>query len=321
MGKAADNLDRDFWLPRPTVDLQGCVRNLATYAHASAMTQALSHLLQYESTGGTWLLLPLAGASLFWTEHSERATINTWARACEVPEDVRKMMRRWQPSCEEGYLRNLRHLIESAQLKIASAIRIAIAGGGDILDEAQVLVDLEDHLEMNWEHTEAELKDQVFRLTHFCSSFETDFVSAGLEEAVADTFLGIAASEEAEQQAFVDADIAGSVDGLLQEVSEDEGAGEKEVVPAGGHLGKYFVSITGTARKRRLHLGGECWRIPGRDYGEFERFEAVIPAQDKYHAICKQCFPSRVVAQADDEESPSDGSSETSDSSSHGGRA
>ncbi|CAE8596253.1 unnamed protein product [Polarella glacialis] len=324
MGIAAECSDRDYWLPRPSLDLSGCVPRLATYAHASAMSQALARTLKYEGLSGSGLLLTLSGAGLFWTEHSERATINTWARACGVLEDVRKMMCRWQPTCEEGYLRNLRHLVESAQLQIASTIRIAMAAGEDLLDEGQVLDELEDYFKMKWEHSPAEVKDQLTRLKYFWPEGGQDQIAADLVgEAVADSFSGMAAMEEVTQAAYLGQANA-SVEPEAEEESLPEESDEetaKEEAPPVSHLGKFFISITGAARKRRLHLGGECWRVPGRDYGEFERCDAGQPAPAKYHAVCKQCFPSGVVSQASDEESSSDGSSETSDPSSHGEEA
>ncbi|CAE8615556.1 unnamed protein product [Polarella glacialis] len=288
------------------------------------MSQALARTLKYEGLSGSGLLLTLSGAGLFWTEHSERATINTWARACGVLEDVRKMMCRWQPTCEEGYLRNLRHLVESAQLQIASTIRIAMAAGEDLLDEGQVLDELEDYFEMKWEHSPAEVKDQLTRLKYFWPEGGQDQIAADLVgEAVADSFSGMAAMEEVTQAAYLGQANA-SVEPEAEEESLPEESDEetaKEEAPPVSHLGKFFISITGAARKRRLHLGGECWRVPGRDYGEFERCDAGQPAPAKYHAVCKQCFPSGVVSQASDEESSSDGSSETSDPSSHGEEA
>ena len=75
-------------------------------------------------------------------------------------------------------------------------------------------------------------------------------------------------------------------------------------------LQKYFVSTTGSARKRRLHLGGACWRVPGKDYATFEEFGDSQPSASMYHAACRQCFPDGVP------ESSSDGSSITSEAES-----
>jgi hypothetical protein len=92
----------------------------------------------------------------------------------------------------------------------------------------------------------------------------------------------------------------------------DSGSEEELLKAAPSHLNKYFVSITGSAKKRRLHLGGECWRVPGTGYKVFEEFGESLPKPEHYHATCSQCFPSGVGLNS----SASEGSSETSDSES-----
>ena len=59
----------------------------------------------------------------------------------------------------------------------------------------------------------------------------------------------------------------------------------------------------------RLHLGGACWRIPGKDYADFTEHGEEIPGSEEYHAACRQCFPNGLP-------SSSDGSSVTSDADS-----
>ena len=89
---------------------------------------------------------------------------------------------------------------------------------------------------------------------------------------------------------------------------------EDPPLPLAFYLHKYFISVTGYSRKRRLHLGGECWRVPGRDYSEFSEHGDSLPGPPEYHAACKQCFPAGVGGQSS--ASSSDGSSETSESES-----
>ena len=101
-----------------------------------------------------------------------------------------------------------------------------------------------------------------------------------------------------------------SENGAQTESSEDD----ERLPPPTIVLQMFFISATGSARKRRLHLGGECWRIPGRDYAEFSEHGDVLPAPNECHAACKQCFPSGVEPMI--QASSSDGSSETSEAES-----
>ena len=96
-----------------------------------------------------------------------------------------------------------------------------------------------------------------------------------------------------------------SAGGAEADTSDDE---RQQLVPT-VVLQKYFISTSGSARKRRLHLGGACWRIPGRDYADFTEHGDEIPGSGEYHAACRQCFPDGLP-------SSSDGSSVTSDAES-----
>ena len=55
----------------------------------------------------------------------------------------------------------------------------------------------------------------------------------------------------------------------------------------------YVVSLVGEPPNmyRRLHHTGKCWRIPGRDYHDFQCFGVERPDPEFYDAVCKQCFP------------------------------
>ncbi len=66
-----------------------------------------------------------------------------------------------------------------------------MAAGEDLLDEGQVLDELEDYFEMKWEHSPAEVKDQLTRLKYFWPEGGQDQIAADLVgEAVADSFSG-----------------------------------------------------------------------------------------------------------------------------------
>ena len=74
---------KDFFLLKPGVGLQCCCQKMASYHDASAMSQALFQMLQVE---GSPLMLPELG--VLWSEHSERATLRSWATSCKIREVV-----------------------------------------------------------------------------------------------------------------------------------------------------------------------------------------------------------------------------------------
>ena len=63
------------------------------------------------------------GVGTVWTEHSERATLRSWAAAAGVTEEVRRQLGRWAPTVDQAYERTVRANILSAQLMIALFVK------------------------------------------------------------------------------------------------------------------------------------------------------------------------------------------------------
>ena len=225
-------------------------------------------------------------------------------------------------------MRATRLLVEGAQEKIALSVR-AGRGGPDLLDEGNIWEQLQwkfgDELGASF------LDDQIGRLRYFDESCAATQVfepgpltppaairsvspspdeKCGLVAEVLPTLdmgLGEAGALSEKSDGTVrDAAVTPTVDCTDSDASECE----KAVMAPMLILDKYFVSTTGSARKLRLHLGGACWRVPGRDYATFVEFGDVQPGAGEYHAACRQCFPDGVPA------SSSDGSSVTSEAES-----
>ena len=98
---------RDFLLPLPSPDLQHVVRRMASYASTSIMSQALAgRLASGERASSEMLLEP--GVYAAWSEHSERATLRTWARAAGIDEETCKRLGRWTPTVDQSYDRATR---------------------------------------------------------------------------------------------------------------------------------------------------------------------------------------------------------------------
>ena len=78
---------------------------------------------------------------------------------------------------------------------------------------------------------------------------------------------------------------------------EDSSGGERSEAVDG--LTGYVVSIVGRQRFRRLHHLTKCGLIPGRDYGDYTVYGAVLPPADQYDSICSRCWRSRSAFEAE----------------------
>ena len=247
---------RDFFLVRPAEGLVSCTARMAHYSDAAAMSQALFSSLQCcpmrQGLGDKRLLV--TGLGPFWTEHSERATLRTWALAARVKKLVCKQLGRWQVSTDAGYVRSLRGNVEAAQARIARAIREGL-GGSDFLDEEAVLASLEQRLEKLGFGVDC-IQQQLAKLRMFGGR-----------------------SAEAGECSGTESDSSNGSCSSNSNFSTAEG-------PVSAHLGRFFVSLP----QRTLHKGGECHRVPGLHYGRFIEFDEQ-PADDVYQRLCSDCFP------------------------------
>lgn len=100
-----------------------------------------------------------------WTEHSEKATIRTWAEAAQVPEEIRKKMGRWTPSVGQAYERTERVNVLRAQARIAAFVKEHI-GRHDVFDEAMIFAVMTERMDRLGFPTEA-VQDHVSRLATF----------------------------------------------------------------------------------------------------------------------------------------------------------
>ncbi|CAE7206140.1 unnamed protein product [Symbiodinium natans] len=282
MSKAADLDGRDFFLARPRKDLDGLSGKMARYCHSAAMSQALFQRLKGVSREAAAGEVPLmfAGIGTLWTEHSERATMRSWADACEVPPAACKQMGRWQPSTDEAYVRSERGNVERAQARVARTIRARWAGP-DFLDEESVLSKVADRLQsLDVDETATSVQLDLLR----------SFVGAGAAEMET---ASITASKRSDDGTDDDALPSASPSQAMTGLVEDEDVGE-----TGGHLGCYFISIVGSSRRRTLHKGGECHRVPGVHYRNFMECGNERPERGQFDQVCRDCFPSGSVALA-----------------------
>ena len=311
--------DRDFFLPMPSMDLEGIVRRMCHYYTAAQMSQALFSELEIEDMGRRDKLLE-AGVGTVWTEHSERVTLRTWAAASGVPDRVMKLLGRWSPSVDQGYERQMREEVLSAQEHTAEFVKKKM-GGADPFDESLVLqavVERMDYLGYNDE----EIRIQVEKLRTFGAGraeeskrrkredlgFE-DWIKVGQERLDR----GLDADDERP-----DEEAQASGDRVAEPDSSDEEVEEAVKVP----LGHYVVSVVGRSNTRTLHRVGECFRRPGEHYARFDYVGNEPPNASKFHRACKVCFPKGGVSvnTADDDSQSGEEEVSSSDSSVPPGR-
>ena len=86
------------------------------------------------------------GVFTVWTEHSERATMRTWAEAAGVPESVRKQLGRWTSSVDQSYERTTRYNTLKAQSRVANFVKSS-RGRRDPFEEALIMSALSERME------------------------------------------------------------------------------------------------------------------------------------------------------------------------------
>ena len=121
--------DRDYLVPKLQPNLMGFRKSMVKYPDALIMGRALLKelplLLEAQDGGqvradGRLIDLEAVG---FWSEHSERGSMDTWMQLARVPTEIRCMLGRRATSNEEGYLRHLEASVCGAQVKVAEMLR------------------------------------------------------------------------------------------------------------------------------------------------------------------------------------------------------
>lgn len=225
------------------------------------------------------------GTGTCLSEHSERVTMRTWAQAAGVPPEVSKMLGRWAPSTDEGYVRAQRSSIIRAQAHVAHFVK-ANAGCDDPVDERTVLEKMGVRM-LQLGYDSADVKAQIRRLRYFDRTRRREVRSFRW------TLLDVEPVEkgdvdDVEQPEFPDFLPEVSVAGIPDSDTDVEEI-NPEVIPNG-----YFVvSKVGKTGRKTLHKKGECYRVPGVHYADFEIIGPGPPEPERYHQACKACFETR----------------------------
>ena len=299
MGVKSGMAMRDFMLPWPTNDRNGFIRKVVDYPIASAMSQALFNEMTVGQVEKKKKLLQ-PGLGVLWTEHSERVTVRTWAQAARIPEDVRKMLGRWQPSADEGYERNARINVVRCQAVLALFVKENL-GNADPFDETTVVQLVEQRMR-GMGHDQDDCEEQMVQLMSFMPGTgaakqcrKPKWTTTGpvvlVEEP--DDAVEVKAEDEAAEAWVVS--------------GEEEQAGAPEPTPVEKIAGMYVVSVVGRSKTRTLHRIGECHRQPGLHYASFEILGEDVPKSSAYHKACRQCFRSGIAEASNTLEDDSSG--------------
>lgn len=309
MSKESGFVERDFLLACPNKALSGIIRRMAKYGMACQLSQALFKELKTDFEDAEVHVLE-PGVGTVWTEHSERATLRSWAAAAGVTEEVRRQLGRWAPTVDQAYERTVRANILSAQLMIALFAKKNL-GRRDVLDESLVFGAVAERME-KLGFPEGAISIQVEKLRSFGGERLPKKVKLTEKKELRDE------SEESsdEYMDLLKAHQDGHFGELKEISSDDEDVGEvkpKDLISRG----TFVLSIIGRCRRKTLHRVGECHRVPGVHYADFEVVGNDPPSADRFHQSCKICFPRGVATapESSGDEEPEDGEVSSSDSS------
>ena len=170
--KESFGFERDFLLPVATLDLKGCTRLRADYSDAVCYTKQLLGSLEDPRAPGEALLHPEATAN--WSEHSERAGLDSWHAALGTESSQRSFLGRWAArSSTDTYVRTAVKVVERLQLQAATEARKSHNGGQDRFGEEHALQELMAFL-LERGVSEEECADQLRRLTRADTSLYPD---------------------------------------------------------------------------------------------------------------------------------------------------
>ena len=271
------NLDlRDFMLPKPNGNLSGFSNGILKYGDAMAMTRAmLSELPDLQAPGLTEVQLLDPQVTAFWSEHTERVTMITWAASMGVEKEVRQRWGRWRPTVDEEYAKTTGTMVREAQKMICEGIR-SHHGFQDVLNDLEVLTELTDWM-VEKKFDVGAIEEQLTSLHPVRSmTAKAQLKKDGsLEkilwksEPLVDVGYRGPLFRAQPKEPVEDLDPPTPTSLILDEVQEQQVQAEAEAGRAEYPNGTYVMSVVGRSKRRTLHQVGACYRRPGRDYKSF----------------------------------------------------
>ena len=277
-GREAGNEKRDFMMARPNGKLDGFRHSLVSYSDAMSMSRALLRELkaQLRVGGDLEFLIVDDEVGSYWSEHSERVTMASWAGALKIGQEVIKRWGRWAPSVDEEYVKTTKKMVMDAQAEIAE--RVKTQGlRQDILGEEEVMRGLEERLRERGVK-ENVISQQMRRLRFQQKAHRESMVGAMEVRARGEEGAGRAPTSPLDEPGELD----------LEQL-EVEGPDEEMEIGTG----TYVMSLVGRSKKRTLHQIGGCYRRPGRDYKDYVIVGNQRPELKVGEKLCGSCFGAR----------------------------
>ena len=260
---------RDFFLHRPSPDLQGFTKHMASMGELGALGLAVLAGLrvpvrrtdgdrEWSQSDEALLPEPLASG---WTSHSERSTVSSALAAIGVPKESRNILGRWSPSGSDDYVRTHRAMVKELLLRFTSTV-----GAGrsyDSFDEEEAIEDVRirvmkrGYVGLVVDPLIKSLKENAARICKDCGGAET--LASPTEVASLPTLEGF---------------------GDMAPDSEAEGP------PA-----KYMVVYTRGRKIARLHKVDGCWLARRKSFQDFELIAVEPPPRELYNKYCANCWP------------------------------
>ena len=272
-GKEARSEKRDFMMPRPNKALDGFRESMVNYSDAMSMSRALLRELKAPMRdGGNMQELVIEDeVGGFWSEHSERVTMASWAGALGIKQEVIKRWGRWRPSIDEEYVKTTKLLVVKAQAEVATRMKAEL--GKDLVGDEEVLQDLEKRLQERKVPPEI-IKKQMKRMRY-------------PQRIRQEAMLGVA---DGVRSRVPDEEVTSPADSVGEKVDLVEWELDLPDPTLEVGIGTYVLSVVGRAKRRTLHQVGGCYRIPGVDYKDFVVVGEVRPELKPGERLCGTCF-------------------------------
>jgi len=263
--------DRDFFLPRPTLALDGFSRKLAGPGDLAALgRECLRRVGRPRLLDGVWVpgapgWLP-AGFCRAFTGHSERATLVSILAAMGTSKSDRDPLGRWSPEGSDAYVRNYRALVR--RLVLSFQTTAWKEGAHECFDEDHTMLDacgaarskLGDGAVTDWEVEDftKEAKEVLKDLAGWQVKGQTVDENVQVQESTNEV--------------------------LPDPVKDTEGDKVTEVAP-------YLVSVSKRGTVSRLHKAQGCWRARGLRFSDFEMILDDPPRPSQFTTFCRDCWP------------------------------
>ena len=285
--KGSFAFERDFLLPLP-VDgsFKAASRRRALYSDSAAFSQ----LLWASLTDAEGVQLLPHGAGAFFTEHSDRAGLDSWAAALGVGVSERAFLGRWRAGgSTDTYVRTALRVVENVQLLAASRAQQSLGGGPDFFGEEELLNRMFKFLvSRGWSEAAAAAVEKRLTVADYSLSPQQQLPDLPTDWSLADWSSAAVPGDEATvsetELGPFEAPVpeAELVHAFAQAVQADRAP----AVPVQG----YVISVTRGGRHRKLHHVGSCRFVPGVDYRQYEVYGDVMPGMSEMDSRCSWCF-------------------------------